>query len=79
MKSGELNKPLADKAIVSAQHKVKVFRRAYFARTNSFDHLPQLQEFHRSELGGELETANARFGNVLKRFAEAVGAEWQEN
>ena len=79
MKSGELDKPVADQAIFSAQRKVRVFRRAYFSRTSGFDHLPQLQEFHRSELGGELETANTRFGNVLKHYAAAVGAEFQTN
>ncbi len=79
MKSGELNKPVADKAVLSAQRKVTTWRKAYFARTSAFDHLPQLQEFHNSNLQEELETANKRFGNVLKHFAKAVGAEFQTN
>ncbi len=79
MKSGELNKPVADKAVLSAQRKVTTWRKAYFARTSAFDHLPQLQEFHNSNLREELETANTRFGNVLKHFAKAVGAEFQTN
>ncbi len=32
MKSGELNKPVADKAVLSAQRKVTTWRKAYFAR-----------------------------------------------
>ncbi len=79
MKSGELNKPVADKAVLSAQRKVTTWRKAYFARTSAFGHLPQLQEFHNSNLQEELETANTRFGKVLKHFAKAVGAEFQGN
>lgn len=77
MKSGELDKELADKDISFAQRKVKTWRNAYFARTYDLNHLPQVQEFHRSPLETELETANERFGRVLKHYAQTVGAEFQ--
>ncbi len=79
MKSGEPDKETADKAICGATRKVKTFRRAYFARTTDFEHLRELQEFNISELDGELETANSRFGKVLKHYAKAVGADFSES
>lgn len=77
MKSGNLDKPLADKSIFSANRKVRIWRKAYFARTSDLNHLPQLQEFHNADTQKELETANERFGRVLKHYAKAVGAEFQ--
>jgi hypothetical protein len=78
MKSGELDKSKGDIAYDSAHRKVKTFRTAYFNRTADFEHLRQLQEFDCSDLQGELETANNRFGKVLKHYAKAVGAEFSE-
>ncbi|HSK72093.1 MAG TPA: hypothetical protein VK892_10390 [Pyrinomonadaceae bacterium] len=78
MKSGSIDIPAADKAIESATRKVKTFRRAYFARTTATEHLMQIEEFHRSGLQEEIETANKRFGKVLKRYARTVGAEFQD-
>ncbi len=79
MKPGELDKAKGDIAYLSAHRKVKTFRRAYFNRTADFEHLRQLQEFDRSDLPGEIETANKRFGKVLKHYANAVGASFSES
>jgi hypothetical protein len=79
IKTGELDKSEGDIAYQSAHRKVKTFRRAYFSRTADFEHLNQLQEFNRSDLQGELDAANNRFGKVLKHYANAVGVKFQES
>ena len=75
MKSGEHLKPVADKAVLSAQRKVRTWRKAYFARTSAFGHLPQLQEFHNSNLQEEVETANTRFRECVKAFCKGSRSE----
>ena len=85
MKSGELDKPVADKAIVSAQRKARVLHNAYFSRKEHFslaasnEHLRQLTDFNESGMFDEFNTANTRFGKVLKHYAKAVEAEFKEN
>ncbi len=76
MKSGELDAATGDKVYLSAHRKVKAVRRNYFSRASDFEHLRQLEEFSRSDLESELETANDRFGKVLKHYAKAIGAEF---
>ncbi len=76
MKSGELDKAKGDNAYQSAQRKTKTWRKSLFA---DFGELRQLDEFNRSDLEQELETANNRFGRVLKHYAKAVGASFSES
>jgi hypothetical protein len=76
MKSGELDKAKGDKAYLSAQRKMKTWRKSLFAK---FGEYRQLDEFNRSDLEQELETANERYDKVLRHYAKAVGAEFQEN
>jgi hypothetical protein len=78
MKSNELDQAKADKEIFSAQRKVGTFKNAYFARTLNITHLPQLREFHHSDLLTKIEIAYERFGRVLKHYAKAVGADFIE-
>ncbi len=78
MKSGEIDKVLADKAIFAAQRKTKTANNSYFARTDDASHLQQIREFHHSHMYEELETANKRFGKVLKHYAKAVGVDFEE-
>ena len=85
MKSGELDKPVADKGIVSAQRKARALHNAYFSRKEHFslaasnEHLRQLTDFSQSGMWNEFKTANDRFNKVLKHYAKAVGAEFQTN
>ncbi len=79
MKTGALDKVLGDKAYLSAQRKVKTFHKSYFCRTATPDHLWELTTFDRSNLEKELETANERYGKVLRHYAKTVGWNFQEN
>jgi hypothetical protein len=79
MKNGELDKALGDKAYLSAQRKVKTWRNAYYGRTAADNHLRQLREFDSSGLEKELETADERYGKVLRHYAKAVSWNFQEN
>ncbi len=76
MKSSEFNLQIADKAYLSAHRKVKSWRKSFFL---SFTNSQQMSEFNRSGLERELETANDRFGRVLKHYARAVGAEFHQS
>ncbi len=78
MKSGEIDKALADKAIFAAIRKTKTANNSYFARTSDTSHLQQIREFHHSHMYEELETAENRFGKVLKHYAKAVGVDIRE-
>ncbi len=78
MKSGELDKPSADKFIFAAQKKVKSIRNSY-CRDSGEAHCRQVMEFIGSELHTEFNMVNNRFGRVLKHYAKAVGAEFLEN
>lgn len=83
MKSGDLNKTLADKHILSAQRKAKAVSNAYFSRKHCpslkacDEKFRQMTEFDRNGFFDELQQANQRFGKVLKHYAKAVGAEFQ--
>jgi hypothetical protein len=79
MKNGELDKALGDKAYLSAQRKIKTWHNAYYSRTAAPYHLRQLREFDCSTLEKELETANERYGKVLRHYAKAVSWNFQEN
>jgi hypothetical protein len=79
MKNGELNATLSDKAYLSAQRKVRTWRNAYYCRTAADNHLRQLREFDSSGLEKELETADERYGKVLRHYAKAVSWNFQEN
>ncbi len=72
MKSGELNRKVADKAYRSARRKEAILRKAPYADSNT---LAQLDEFYRSGLESEFYTASERFDKVLKHYAMAVGAD----
>jgi hypothetical protein len=79
MKSGELDKVLGDKAYLSAQRKIKTWHNAYFCRSAADNHLRQRREFDSSGIEKELETANERYGKVLRHYAKAVDWNFQEN
>jgi hypothetical protein len=79
MKNGELDKALGDKAYLSAQRKVKTWKKSYFCLTATDNHLWELEDFDRSALEKELETADDRYGKVLRHYAKAVGWNFQEN
>ena len=76
MKSGELNKSIADKAIFRAQQKAKICSNAYFSRKYDPTLDREREEFNRLNMADEVTIANERFGRVLKHFAKAVGAEF---
>jgi hypothetical protein len=78
MKSGELDKPAADKVIFAAQRKSKSVCNSY-CRDDGEEHCRQVMEYIGSELHTEFNMVNNRFGKVLKHYAKAVGAEFQEN
>jgi hypothetical protein len=73
MKSGELDAATGDKAYLSAVGKLKAWSKSYFS---NFGDGAQIAEFEREGLEQEIETANERFGKVLKHYAKAVGAEF---
>jgi hypothetical protein len=75
MKSGELDKPSADKVIFAAQRKSKSVRNSY-CRDDGEEHCRQVMEYIGSELHTEFNMVNNRFGKVLKHYAKAVGAEF---
>ncbi len=79
MKNGELDKALGDKAYLSAQRKVKTWKNSYFCRTATDNHFWELEDFDRSKLEKELETANERYGKVLRHYAKEVSWNFQEN
>jgi hypothetical protein len=78
MKSGEIDKALADKSIFAAQRKSRTANNAYFARTDDASHLQQIREFHHLHMYEELEIAENRFNKVLKHYAKAVGVDFEE-
>jgi hypothetical protein len=73
MKSGELDAAVGDKAYLSAVRKLKTWSKSYFS---NFGDVSQIAEFDREGWEQEIETANERFGKVLKHYAKAVGAEF---
>jgi hypothetical protein len=73
MKSGELDAATGDKAYLSAVGKLKTWSKSYFS---NFGDVSQIAEFEREGWEQEIETANERFGKVLKHYAKAVGAEF---
>jgi beta-xylosidase len=77
MKSCQLNQTEADKHISAAQKAARAFSRAYFRRTASLEHLRQLEAARRDGIIEDFQTANERFGRVLKHFAWSVGAKFQ--
>ena len=79
MKSGELNQTAADKEITKAQRKAKAFKKLFFARTSKPEDFSHIQAFCGSDLEAEYKEASERFGKVLKHYAKAVGARFEEN
>jgi beta-xylosidase len=77
MKSARLNQTEADKHISAAQKAARAFSRAYFRRTSDGEHLRQLEAANRDGIVSDFQTANERFGRVLKHFAWSVGAKFQ--
>jgi hypothetical protein len=75
MKSGELDAATGDKAYLSAVGKLKAWSKSYFS---NFGDVSQIAEFEREGWEQEIETANDRFGKVLKHYAKAIGAEFNE-
>ncbi len=78
MKSGEIDKPLADKSIFAAQRKSRTANNAYYARTDNASHSQQIREFDHFHMSEELETTENRFNKVLKHYAKAVGVDFEE-
>ncbi len=72
MVSGELSREVVDKAYRSARRKEAISLKSQFA---DFGAWGQLDDFHRSGLESELDTARGRFDKVLKHYAKAVGAD----
>lgn len=73
IESGELDKPAADRLILSAQRKAKTFKNAYFFRGYDPKHPAQMDEFDRSGLYEEIEKAHNDFIRTLGIFAGLVG------
>ncbi len=75
MKMGELDVATGDRVYLSAVRKLKACSKSYLS---NFGDGSQIAEFERGEWEREIETANDRFGKVLKRYAKAVGAEFKD-